>query len=387
MGDNLKINEIIDINENLHKLKIDELKIGMILGETINVSEKKILLKNDTITNEILEMLQNKETLEEVCVYKTKKYYNSDFENPENESVENKDYISGYNDKIKINVADTVAILEKTFDSISANLNQIFYKLGMLKGSNIDEIRTISKQLQEKMTDLNALINAIVFHGSGKDSIYRHGINVAVLSNLLGKWVGLDEKKVNLLTYSGLLHDIGKTKIDSKIFTTNDLLSEEDFNIVKSHPLLGYNIVKEINFLDKSVAQGILMHHERLDGSGYPLGLQDDNISQFGKIIAIADVFDAINSNRSYRKKKAPFEALEIIKKESFGKLDYKYSNIFLHHMFSYYVGKDVVLNNNKVAQIIQMDINDLDRPLILLEDSFIKLSLNSDLEIVEFVL
>ena len=192
MGDNLKIDEIIDYNENLHKLRIDELKIGMILGDTINVSEKKILLKNDTITNEILEMLQNKETLDEVCVYKTKKYYNSDFENPENESVENKDSISGYNDKIKINVADTVAILEKTFDSISANLNQIFYKLGMLKGSNIDEIRTISKQLQEKMTDLNALINAIVFHGSGKDSIYRHGINVAVLSNLLGKWVGLD---------------------------------------------------------------------------------------------------------------------------------------------------------------------------------------------------
>ena len=198
------------------------------------------------------------------------------------------------------------------------------------------------------MTDLNVLINDIVFYGSGKDSIYRHSINVAILSNLLGKWIGLDEKKIHLLTYSGLLHDIGKTKIDSKIFNTNNSLSEDDFKIVKSHPLLGYNIVKEINFLDKSVAQGILMHHERLDGSGYPLGLQDDKISQFGKIIAIADVFDAINSNRSYRKKKAPFESLQIIKKESFGKLDYTYCNIFLHHMFSYYVGKDVVLNNKK---------------------------------------
>ena len=115
--------------------------------------------------------------------------------------------------------------------------------------------------------------------------------------------------------------------------------------------------------------------------------MQDDKISQFGKIIAIADVFDAINSNRSYRKKKSPFESLQIIKKESFGKLDFTYSNIFLNHMFNYYMGKDVVLTNKKVAQIIQMDINDLDRPLILLDDNFIKLSENKDLDILEFVL
>ena len=77
----------------------------------------------------------------------------------------------------------------------------------------------------------------------------------------------------------------------------------------------------------------------------------------------------------------------KIIRKESFGKLDYKYADIFLHHIFNYYLGKDVVLNNKKIAQIIQMDINDLDRPLILLDDTFIKLSQNKDLDIIEFVL
>jgi len=367
--------------ENLQKLKIDDLKIGMILAETINISEKNSILKNSNITNDILSLLQSEKTIDEICVYKTKKYYNSDFENPDDEFEEYKNI----NEKKK-SVRDNVDILEKSFNAISVNLNQTFYKLGKVKMCNMDEIRQISKQLQEKMTDLNALINDIVFYGSGQDSIYRHGINVAVLSNLLGKWIGLEETKVHLLTYSALLHDLGKTKIDSKIFNTNDSLNDEDYKIVKSHPLLGYNIVNEINFLDKSVAQGILMHHERLDGSGYPLGLQNDKISQFGKIIAIADVFDAINSNRSYRKKKFPFESLQIIKKESFGKLDYTYCNIFLNHMFNYYVGKDVLLNNDKVAQIIQMDINDLDRPLILLDDNFIKLSSNKELNIKELV-
>ena len=272
-----------------------------------------------------------------------------------------------------MSVFETVAILEKSFNALSLDLTQTFFKLGKLKLSTIDEIRKISKQLQENMTDINALINDIVLHGSGADSIYRHGINVALLSNLLGRWIGLPENKINLLTYSALLHDIGKIKIDSNILNSNASLSEKEYITVKSHPLIGYNIVKEINFLDKSVAQGILIHHERLDGSGYPFGLKNDNISQFGKIIAIADVFDAINSNRSYRKKRLPFESLQIIRKESFGKLDYKYADIFLHHIFNYYLGKDVVLNNNKIAQIIQMDINNLDRPLILLDGYFYK--------------
>lgn len=368
------------LNENLQKIKIDNLTMGMVIAETVEISKNKFIEKNDTVTADLLELLQNQEIINEILVYKTKKYYNPDFE-----TNENFEYTPSF--AKTMSVGETVSILEKSFNSIAVNLNQTFYKLGNFQTNTMDEIRIISKQLQDKMSDLNALINDIVFYGSGTDSIYRHSINVAVLCNLLGKWIGLEDKKILLLTYSGLLHDIGKTQIDSKILSTTNPLSKEEFKKVKSHPLLGYNIVKEINFLDKSVAQGILMHHERLDGSGYPLGLQSDKISQFAKIIGIADVFDAINSNRSYRKKKLPFEALEIIKEESFGKLDYNYCSIFLHHMFSYYIGKDVLLSNDKTAQIIQMDINNLDRPLIMLEGSFLKLSENKDLVIKEFIL
>ncbi len=385
MEANSKIIPIIDPIDNSHKVKINDLKVGMVLAETIEVSENNKIYKNETITNDILQILKNEEALVDIYVYKTKKYYNADFETSEDESLEN-EVSNKYNNK-KLSVLETVAILEKSFNAISLDLTQTFFKLGKFKLSTIEEIRKITKQLQENMTDINALINDIVLHGSGADSIYRHGINVALLSNLLGRWIGLPENKINLLTYSALLHDIGKIKINSNILNSKASLSEKDYITVKSHTIIGYNIVKEINFLNSSVAQGILLHHERLDGSGYPFGLKNDTISQFAKIIAIADVFDAINSNRSYRKKRLPFESLQIIRKESFGKLDYKYADIFLHHIFNYYLGKDVVLNNNKIAQIIQMDINDLDRPLILLDDTFIKLSQNRDLDIIEFVL
>ena len=82
----------------------------------------------------------------------------------------------------------------------------------------------------------------------------------------------------------------------------NHLLTKSEFNMIKTHTTLGYKIIKEIAFLDKSVSYGVLMHHERLDGSGYPLGLKGEGIHPFAKIIAIADVFDAINSDRGYKR-------------------------------------------------------------------------------------
>ena len=129
------------------------------------------------------------------------------------------------------------------------------------------------------------------------------------------------------------------------------------------------------------------MHHEREDGSGYPLGLKGNQIHQFGKIIAIADVFDAINSDRGYKRKKAPFEALQIVKNESLGRLNYEYVKIFLEHIINYYLGEQVILNNGDKCKIIQMNINDLERPLLLKDDNFIDLSKCKELSIKELLL
>src|SRR5471030_418447 len=124
------------------------------------------------------------------------------------------------------------------------------------------------------------------------------------------------------------------------------------------------------------------MHHERLDGSGYPLGLKGNEIHDFAKIIAIADVFDAINSNRGYKRKKLPFEALQIVKTESLGKLDYEYVKVFLEHIVNYYTGEEVLLNTNEKCKIIQMNINNLERPLILKDENFMDLEKEKDLYI-----
>lgn len=129
------------------------------------------------------------------------------------------------------------------------------------------------------------------------------------------------------------------------------------------------------------------MHHEREDGSGYPLGLKGDKIHSFGKIIAIADVFDAINSNRGYKRKKAPFEALQIVKNESLGKLNYEYVKVFLEHIVNYYLGEEVLLNNGERCKIIQMNINNLEKPLVLKNGEFIDLDKQKEYYIKEMLL
>jgi len=252
----------------------------------------------------------------------------------------------------------------------------------------MNEIREFSQKIQNELTPKSIVIKNIVLYGSGSDVIYRHGVNVAALSSLLGGWIGLEKSQLNLLVYSAILHDFGKTKIEHReLLEKESLLSKSEFNVIKKHPTLGYKIIKEIAFLDKAVSYGVLMHHERLDGSGYPLGLKGESIHPFAKIIAIADVFDAINSDRVYRKKKLPFEALQIVKNESLGKLDYEYVKIFLEHIVNYYTGEEVLLNTNEKCKIIQMNINNLDKPLVLKDGDFIDLEKEKNMYIKEMML
>ncbi|PRR77095.1 Cyclic di-GMP phosphodiesterase response regulator RpfG [Clostridium liquoris] len=233
------------------------------------------------------------------------------------------------------------------------------------------------------MDELNSpstIIKNIVLEGSGEDCIFKHSVNVAALSLLLGKWIGYDKTKLNLLAYSATLHDFGKSKIDKSILYKQTRLTEKEFKEIRKHPIIAYNLVKNMTTLNASVGYGILMHHERMDGSGYPLGLKGDEINEFAKIIAIADTFDAVNSNRIYRKRKDPFGALEIIQRDSLGKLDYNYSKIFIEHIVNYYIGEKVLLDNNDVCKIIQIDVNNLSCPLLLNNDNFIDLKKRKDL-------
>jgi HD-GYP domain-containing protein (c-di-GMP phosphodiesterase class II) len=132
--------------------------------------------------------------------------------------------------------------------------------------------------------------------------------------------------------------------------------------------------------MDPSIVKTVLMHHERADGSGYPLQAKEDKIPMYAKIIAIADTFDNVNSNRYSKEFRGPFDALKVIKDESLTKLDCNYSNVFLNHMVNYYIGEDAVLNDGRSCRVIQVQMNDLGRPLLLDDNGFIDLKQEKNL-------
>jgi len=292
----------------------------------------------------------------------------------------------GEAEHVSFNSEKSVEDIHESFDMLTKNVESIFSNLENNYQLGMDKVREFAKKIQGELKSTGAIIKNIVFYGSGPDSIYSHSVNVAALSSILGAWLGLDEAKINLLTYSAILHDYGKTKIDRKILNKVNSLTREEFKGIKKHPILGYEDIKKIQYLDSAVSYGVLMHHERLDGTGYPFGIKDEKIPSFARIIAIADVFDAINSNRIYKMSKAPLEVLEIIQNEGLGKLDYEYCKVFLEHIINYYIGESVLLSNGEICKIVQLNINDLSKPLLLGENGFVDLKKENDLFIEELV-
>jgi HD-GYP domain-containing protein (c-di-GMP phosphodiesterase class II) len=351
------------MGEKKEFLNIQELKPGMvIIGDVMK--NKSLLIKEGTVVTEEI-------------ITRLKKAY--------------------FLEKIEINVSEEVIAqntkeaemqrVEETFKEISVGLKELFEKLGHVKKNKVTELRIFSEKILNELKSTEIVISTVGFKGNGNDPIYRHGVNVAVLSGLLGKWIGLEQSKINLLIYSALLHDFGITKLEQKYQNKQDILMQEKYKEIKQHAKIGYKYVDSIEYLDKSVSYGVLMHHEREDGSGYPIGITGEKIHCFAKIIAIADELDVMNSDESYLSKRGPFEILEIIKEKGLNKLDYEYSKIFLEHIANYYMGEDVLLSTGETAKILQIDMNDLSKPLLLKDGDFLDLSKHKDVYIKELIL
>ncbi len=249
-----------------------------------------------------------------------------------------------------------------------------------------------SKEMIKSITDLvgEDMTGSSVFdmlHNMRQydDFTYMHSMNVALICNVFAKWLKMPASDVDILTLGGLLHDIGKLKIPDNIIRKPDKLSPAEYNIIKTHSLQGYNILKDKD-IDENVKQCALMHHERCDGSGYPLGVTDEKINSYAKIVAIADVYDAMTAARIYRGPLCPFKVISIFESEGLHKYDGHYLLTFLEHVATTYMNNRVRLNNGVEGDVIFMNRNQYSRPMLQCGDQFIDLSKEPDLYIETFV-
>lgn len=171
---------------------------------------------------------------------------------------------------------------------------------------------------------------------------FAHSVNVAILSAMLGLHCHYTKSDLAILTLGALLHDLGKIDIPSEILTKNTHLTEEEFDTIKQHPEFG---AKRIHEMDRLLPSTSLLaaiareHHEHIDGRGYPRGLDGDRIHRFAKIVAIADVYDALTSERPYKRAYTPNVAYNIMKNVNIGQFDKTLLDIFFNNVAIYPVG------------------------------------------------
>ncbi len=206
------------------------------------------------------------------------------------------------------------------------------------------------------------------------DATYTHCINVALITNIIAQWMKWSDEEIETATQAGLFHDIGKLMIPDTIITKPSHLTEDEYNLIKTHPQQGYDAMKDFA-ISNHVKNAALMHHERCDGSGYPKGLKGPQIDKFAKAVAIADVYDAMTSARYYRGPLCPFIAISMFEDEGFEKYDSEMIIAFLHNIVNTYLRNTVRLNTGEIGEIIFINTTHLSRPTIKVGNDYIDLS------------
>jgi HD domain len=172
-------------------------------------------------------------------------------------------------------------------------------------------------QLVEQQRAYEATVGALCQAVETKDFYTRgHSDRVSRGSVMIAREIGMRSERVEAIRYAGMLHDVGKLGVPTRVLQKTGKLTEEEYAAIQLHPIHGLDIIREIGFLDEALA-GIVHHHERIDGRGYPMGLVGDDIPEFARVLAVADAFDSMTSTRSYRGARPVEEAIEELRKWS----------------------------------------------------------------------
>lgn len=232
---------------------------------------------------------------------------------------------------------------------------------------DIGKIRDLLIPLLEKMDDFTSEIFNLYRYSTKETYQYQHPVAVGILSGFIGKKLNLDRGEWMQLALAGCLADSGMAKINHELFQKTTSLTEQEFREVKKHPIHSYKMVQNTPLLRREVKIAILEHHERLNGSGYPLGEKEEKISKYARIISIADIYHAMTCERTYRSKQSPYKVLEFIQEGCFGEFDITILKTLISSMVDYSTGDKIRLSDGRVAEILFVDEKTPTRPLIKL--------------------
>ncbi|MFR5265432.1 HD-GYP domain-containing protein [Clostridium sp.] len=323
---------------------IEAVPEGCYLSRTIYDTEGRILLRKGTkLRKSLINRIKN---LKIYSLYITDNYTDKEI----------KEIISP---ELKQKSILLVKDVFSTFSKISSEYSHCSFKDKMKlieqKENYLKSIEELAEELYDNVISNKNLLVGLVDIKTMDAYTYQHSVNVALISIVIGTGFNLPKKDLIDLCVGALLHDLGKIFVGKKIIQKPGKLTSEEFEIIKTHPQKGFDYVLDNNTINKNCRNIIIQHHEKVDGTGYPLGLKSDKITFLAKIVAVADVYDALTSNRSYKRAMCPSEAFEFILSNANTMFDFEVTKVFAKVLFPYSEGTLVKLSNGEIGYVLKL--------------------------------
>lgn len=349
------------MNQTLTNL--EELKLGTIIAEDILVNTRSPIIRKDSkVTRELIQVLRAFNITKVPVV----------LENVFNRSEE---------DIKKLNESNMESLHTEEKPLVTISFVQLyqeavgsFYKEfnGWVAGMKVDvgKLRNIIMPLVEKAMIERQVFSLLNMYSTMDKYIAHHSIAVGIISGAIAKKLNYSSGQITQMATAGLMADIGMAKVDIKIRDKKSSLTESDFSEIKKHTIYSFQMIKDSPLLKPEMKLAIFQHHERLDGSGYPKSDKLDDVSVFSQIIAVADVYHAMTSERVYRSKSSSFKVLEMIREEEFGKYNIEVVNKLIELVGSLPISTRVLLSTGEQGEVVFLHRDSPMRPMIRLSDN-----------------
>ncbi|MDR1061575.1 MAG: HD-GYP domain-containing protein [Clostridiales bacterium] len=260
---------------------------------------------------------------------------------------------------------NTVEAVQKDYEENRGKMKEVMHDIVTGKSVDMSVINDVSDSMLKRGDNALGVLSCLNQIRVADEYLYSHSLNVSIICMLTAKWLNYSEEAVRDILQAGLLHDIGKCRIPAEILNKPARLTSEEFAEMKKHPYYGYKILEKTPDVKETTKLAALSHHEKENGGGYPFGVKSERIHPFGKICAVADIYDAMTSNRVYHQKISPFEVFSLLENEEFGSLDPSIILTFVKNLAGYYIGDRVRLSNGDMGVVAYINPLAVPRPII----------------------